>query len=125
MSAYLRVCLLALVLFAGASGGGAKAGQFLEAIEDLPLMPGLAELTDRGLAFDKPGGRIVEAYAQGAVTAAAVRAFYGATLPQLGWQALSRESFLREGEQLDVTVLSEAADGSGGGTLVRITLRPH
>ncbi len=125
MSGALKACLLLLALLIGPSGGSARAAGFLEAIEDLPLMPGLEELVDRGLAFDKPGGRIVEAYAQGPVTARAVQGFYGDTLPQLGWQPLSAESFLREGEQLDVTVLTEAADGQGGGTLVRFTLRPR
>ena len=118
--AWLRVWLLALALLLGQAAGGARAEGFLSAIPDLPLMPGLVELAERGVVFDKAGGRIVEAYAQGEVAGAAVRRFYGDTLPQLGWQASPAGSFLREGEKLEVAVLSE-----GGGTLVRFTLKPR
>jgi len=120
MSVCLKVLVLALALLAGPAASGARAEGFLTAIPDLPLAPGLVELTDRGVIFDKPGGRIVEAYAQGGIAGAAVRRFYGDTLPQLGWQALSADSYLREGEQLDVAILTES-----GGTLVRFTLRPR
>ncbi len=107
------------VLSAGVSGA-ARAETFLTAIADLPLAPGLNELSGQGLVFDKPGGRIVEAYAAGQTAAAAVKVFYGETLPQLGWQPLGGESWRREGERLDVTVLSET-----GTILVRFTLRPE
>lgn len=81
---------------------------FVGGVADLPLMPGLAEMPDRGLIFDKPGGRIVEAYAAGAVAPDAVASFYDTTLPQLGWQRDQGGGYLREGERLELT-LTEAA----------------
>src|SRR5919106_2367086 len=60
---------------------------YVAGIADLPLMPGLEELPDAGVVFDKPAGRIVDAYAQGRVTPASVLDFYGKALPQLGWRA--------------------------------------
>lgn len=124
MSARLKALVLALALLAGLSGGGARAEGFLGAIPDLPLMAGLTELTQRGVVFDQAGGRIVEAYAEGPVAAAAVRRFYGETLPQLGWQALGSgadgDSYGREDERLEVVILGES-----GGTLVRFTLKPR
>src|SRR3546814_11270477 len=51
-----------LFCFAAPPGGaaaqdGAGSG-YVAGIPDLPLMPGLKELPDSGLVFDKPGGRI-------------------------------------------------------------------
>src|SRR3546814_7081615 len=57
-------------------------------VEDLPLMPGLAEIADAATVFDAPQGRIVESYAAGTVAAAEIRSFYAQTLPQLGWTAV-------------------------------------
>ena len=55
-----------------------------------------------GVVFDSPGGRIVDAYATGDVSQSAVRDFYAATLPQLGWRALSVGVYQRENEILKV-----------------------
>lgn len=114
-----RALSLVLVFFLSVAGF-AKADGFLSSIADLPLMPGLSELADKGVVFDKPAGRIVEAYAEGAVSKAAVEDFYRQTLPQLGWQPGGGTAYQREGEQLDVEVLSDS-----GSTLVRFTLRPQ
>ena len=82
-------------------------------------MPGLAEVPDAGVVFDKPAGRIVEAYAEGAVARAEVAAFYAATLPQLGWRTRQSNVFLREGERLSLIFL-----GGDGDLIVRFTLEP-
>jgi hypothetical protein len=74
---------------------------FVGAIEDLPLMPGLIE-EEGGMVFDSARGRIVEAFATGPVSEAAVRAFYDETLPQLGWRPLGQGAFQRENEILMV-----------------------
>ncbi len=100
---------IGLGLPAGAQDSGAQDSDgFVGGVADLPLMPGLAEMPDRGLIFDKPGGRIVEAYAAGAVAPGAVASFYDTTLPQLGWQRDRSGGYLREGERLELT-LTEAA----------------
>ena len=61
---------------------------FIEQVTDLPLMPGLSELRGAGVVFDKPDGRIVEAYAEGGVDREAVLDFYYNTLPELGTTVL-------------------------------------
>jgi hypothetical protein len=58
------------------------------------------ERKDLAVSFDKPEGRIVEAYAEGRLTAAAVSKFYASTLPQLGWRDQGNNRFAREGEEL-------------------------
>ena len=75
----------------------AAAADFLEAVEDLPLAPGLVEDREAAMVFDKPGGRIVEARASGRRSPSAVAAFYGETLPQLGW-ALEPDGGTRQAE---------------------------
>lgn len=61
-------------------------GGFVSEIDDLPLPQGFTEIADRGFVFDKPAGRIVEAYASGLLSPEKVVDFYLGTLPQLGWQ---------------------------------------
>ena len=74
-------------------------------------MPGLTEVPGAGIVFDKPQGRIVEAYAEGAVAGDVVVAFYENTLPQLGWTEVSLPTGLthwrREGEVLQVELLAD------------------
>jgi hypothetical protein len=95
------------------------AAGFLSIAEDVPLMPGLAENADAAAVFDKPSGRIANAEAKGAVSADAVRRFYAATLPQLGWQALSGEQYRRDRERLRLSFA-----GRDGALTVRFELLP-
>ncbi len=70
-TAIIAALSLSLTLGAVPADRGARAeghAAYLAAVADLPLMPGLAEVPEAGLVFDQPSGRIVEAYAQGAVT---------------------------------------------------------
>lgn len=97
-----------------------SAEDYIADISDLPVMPGLRELPDAGVAFDKPSGRIVSAFAYGAVTRAQVHAFYRDTLPQLGWDRLDIGRYSREGELLEIDTL-----GRDGDLTVRYTLQPH
>lgn len=101
------------------SSASAAAG-FLSIAEDVPLMPGLAENADAATVFDKPTGRIGSTEAKGNVTAAAVRQFYAATLPQLGWQAAGPEQYRRETEQLKIGFA-----GRDGALTVRFELLPR
>ena len=99
--------LAAVLVLAAAAAGGQQA--FFTALSDLPLMAGLAEDPGDVLVFDNPGGRIVQVSATGDLAAGDVRAFYTATLPQLGWQAVESDRFAREGEELTVTYAREGA----------------
>ena len=89
-----------VIAFCMATASGADDAGFIAGVEDLPLMPGLTELKDSGTVFDSAGGRIVEAYAVGAVEEADVNAFYADSLPQLGWTAADKNMFRRSGETL-------------------------
>ncbi|MGB8275013.1 MAG: hypothetical protein WCF16_07050, partial [Alphaproteobacteria bacterium] len=94
----------------GADGQPVAAAdeKFVAGFEDLPLMPGLAQIPDAGVVFDAPSGRIVEAFAEGRIDPVAVKNFYGRTLPQLGWKKSAGDRFEREGEILDVEVTPDA-----------------
>lgn len=116
-----RLPAILLAILVALSGPAAADGTaYLTEIADLPLMPGLTEVDGAGLAFDKPSGRIVEAYARGAVEAADVRGFYKDSLPQLGWRAAGPDLFLREGERLALEILPD-----GPPLTLRFVLRPR
>ncbi len=105
----LLTALLALAALAPAAPLQAQGKDgYVAGIPDLPLMPGLQSLPDSGLVFDKPGGRIVEAFAEGDVEAQAVHGFYDQTLPQLGWRREAAGAYLREGERLRLDLSEEA-----------------
>ncbi len=109
--------IIAAVLLLAAQA--ARAEVFLAGLEDVPVMPGIAVVGGAGVAFDTPAGRIVEAYASGAVTRDAVRRYYRAALPQLGWTRTGALAFEREGERLTLELLGEA-----GAVTVRFELGP-
>ncbi len=109
-----------LALAASGAAAAAAGKSFLGGVEDLPLMAGLTEVAEARVVFDKPGGRIVEAFAVGAVGAAEVAAFYDAALPQLGWTRVGEGAFLREGESLEIGV-----DSDGSGVTVRFSIAPQ
>lgn len=119
-SATWKAALAALALLLAAGPAAAADGRFLRGVDDLPLMPGLTENADAGMEFDAPGGRFVEAVASGAVSAEAVRAFYAATLPQLGWTRTAEGHYAREDERLRLDV----SPAAGGGVTVRFVIEP-
>ncbi|MCW5731155.1 MAG: hypothetical protein KIT20_10375 [Alphaproteobacteria bacterium] len=120
-----RKCLcgaLAVLLALPILGRGpAGASEFVAGIADLPLMPGFRELPGEGLLFDKPGGRIVEAYAEGEdQPRQRVMDFYNQTLPQLGWRRAGDLVFVREAEELKLTLSEE-----GGRLIIRFDIAPR
>jgi hypothetical protein len=84
------------------------------------LVAGLTEDIDAALVFDKPSGRIVEAFASGALTRSEVTSFYDRTLPELGWRHLGDLAFTRENEVLRIIVSSDE-----GTVAVRFLLSPR
>ncbi|MEP2828635.1 hypothetical protein [Parvibaculum sp.] len=121
----LALAFLAALLFMPRM---ASAGDsYLDAVEDMPLMQGLAETGDGGIIFDKPSGRIVRSVAEGDVAPTAVRAFYVNTLPQLGWTRAEQYEligelliFRRENEQLEIQIVPV----SPSHTEVRFSIEP-
>ena len=91
--------------------GTAYAEEFLSVLDDMPLAPGLTELTDQAADFETPAGRIIDAAAQGEVGAAAVSAFYDNTLPALGWVRERQGQFVRDHERLTIAVAPAARKG--------------
>jgi hypothetical protein len=100
--------------------------RFVPGIEDLPLMPQLSAVQGENVVFEAPAGRIVEAWADGATSADAVREFYGKTLPQLGWRSSGPDLFRRENEtlRLEFPASSPRGGASAGRILVRFYLAP-
>lgn len=97
----------------------AQAADYSSAIEDLPLMPGMSEVTENAVVFDNPGGRIVETDVVTSAAPDVVSGFYQSALPQLGWTAASATVFTRAGEKL--TIESTVKDGR---THVHFNLTP-
>lgn len=102
------------------------ADVFVAGINDLPLMPGLRALQGEGTVFDAPAGRVVEAWAEGAVAREAVLSFYATTLPQLGWNTAGPDLFRREGEslRLEFPATSPRGNRASGTLLIRFYLSP-
>ncbi|HEX9462725.1 MAG TPA: hypothetical protein VGB82_08995 [Alphaproteobacteria bacterium] len=119
--------LLALVWLLGV-GPARAAENFVPGVDDLPLMPGLSALTGQGVVFEAPSGRVIEAWAEGAVSRDAVLSFYGSTLPQLGWTAAAPDLFRREGETLRLEFPAAgnrtAQPAAAGLLLIRFYLSP-
>lgn len=111
--------LFSLALILGLSHPAAAEG-FLGVYEDLPLAPGLSEVSGAGLAFDSPSGRIVEGYAKGAVKAGDILKFYATTLPQLGWTRETDTLYRREAE-----VLTLDTEPEGRALVVHFTISPE
>jgi hypothetical protein len=121
MRAILFCLLLALAAPAlGTSAGRAQETRYFEELPDLPVMAGLSEAQAAGVAFDKPGGRILTLYAYGPAEPAEVQRFYAETLPALGWQRAGEAAWVRAGERLALEI-----DTLGGETVARFTLAPE
>ena len=100
----LIAAALALIIGTAVPAQSTQA-QFVSVIEDLPLMPGLAEDTDAAMAFDSAAGRIVEARATGDIGASLVEAFYAKALPQLGWEKQTDGGYVRGDERLGLEII--------------------
>lgn len=94
---------------------------FFETLQDVPVMPGLTELEDYTLVFDKPEGRIIEMVAriEGA-SADDVREYYRRSLPQLGWVMASQDNYRRGAEHLSLNFEREKND-----LFLRMTVQPR
>lgn len=117
-------CLAVLLALAAPARGPTHAEVFLSVLDDVPVMPGMAELAGEAVVFDAPAGRIVSTAITGheseGLDPGAVLSFYGATLPALGWHARSRTRFVRDGE-----VLTLALERRKGRIRLDFDLRPQ
>jgi len=127
--AALGLGLLAVGVAAAAlwsAAGAARAAtpartgtQFSAYIDDLPIMPGLAE-DDEGYAFDLfQGGRLAEARLGGDADASVVRGFYAATLTQMGWKPSPAEPYVYTRGREKLTFLVEPRRARAGARAAR------
>ena len=95
--------------------------QFFVSMQDMPLMPGLVELPDQAIVFDKPEGRIIESlvYADG-LSFAEIRHYYESVLPQFGWSRIAQNAFERGDERLQMSF-----EGQEGESFLRMTVVPQ
>ena len=113
---------LNVLIVAPASITAQQGARFLSVMEEMPLMPGLVEVKDAAVIFDGPSGRIIEAFVVGSVQVDAIRAFYAAALPQLGWARQANGEYRRDAEILRVEVGPAPAGAKGADA--RFVLRP-
>ncbi|MDB5490940.1 MAG: hypothetical protein JWO78_789 [Micavibrio sp.] len=98
----------------------AEESRFFSTLSDIPLMPGLYEVTRDSLSFDKAEGRIVEtAAASETLNAGQIRDFYASSLPQLGWAANGKDAYTRNGE-----ILTLRLESKGALNVVHLSLSP-
>jgi hypothetical protein len=115
-----------VILFLTVSGPVlAEDPRFFSELSDIPLMPGLFELTDETVVFDKPEGRIVEtAAASETENMNKIKAFYDSALPQLGWAraplAAGAGDYIRQDEALSLRVESR-----GGLNVLKLMVSPR
>ena len=118
MRQFLLLFLFLMTIFPRAEAGQQS---YLHYMPDVPLPPGMAELPDQSVVFDKAEGRVIESIAISgeSISAREVRDYYGRTLPALGWSAAGPDRFLRNDEQL-IVKWEKVQDG----VLVRFSLSP-
>lgn len=118
MSVFLMILALC---WAGASfRTQAEPQRFFSVIQDVPLMPGLSEMADQAVMFDKPGGRFAESLADmGDLAPVSVAEYYARSLPQFGWQKSGENRYIRGHETLILEF-----EQSSGRALVRVSLSP-
>lgn len=84
----------------------AEPARFFEALYDVPVMPGLKELPDQTMLFDKPDGRIASVVAASETLGRdQIVAFYYAALPELGWKKIAENQYVRDKSRLSVDVV--------------------
>lgn len=78
--------------------------RFFSVLHDVPIMDGLIEIEDNTTTYDKPNGRIIDAFAKtNAISKENIITYYNATLPQFGWGKTAHGQFYRKDEILKLT----------------------
>ena len=85
----------------------AVAANFVEGMEDVPMMDGLSQITQDDISFGNEETRLLEAYLTSRrLKFAAVANFYKESLPQLGWIYQGNRGhnllFYRDGETMEI-----------------------
>lgn len=121
MNKYIKNLAIALILII-ASTGFANSSEFIEGLEDIPIIDNFTQVESENVSFGNEESRLIETYISSKkATFNEVRQFYAKTLPQMGWKVLKNNSevisFERELEVLEIVRESQKP------LLVRITLK--
>ena len=116
---YLISAVLFIMALRGLSHPVTAQKTFFSTVEDLPLMPGLSEVSEEAVFFDIIHGRIVEVVAIGAMSSDKITEFYDMVLPQLGWGKLSEGKFSRANETLQFWIRTKGQEN-----VLRISINP-
>lgn len=114
--------VMASIGFLTASAYSNGSARFFESLYDVPIMPGLEEMPDYALVFDKPEGRVAEAaaYSDGGLPPSEILKFYKTSLQELGWTQKAPAVYVREGEKLTISSKTQ-----GGQNMVLFLLEPQ
>lgn len=101
---YLRLFLMILVLNCGES---VYAADFVDGMDDVPLLEGMQQITKDDFSFGNEETRLLEAYFNAPrLNFAKIADFYNESLPQLGWIYQGNRGhdllFYRDGETLEI-----------------------
>ncbi len=99
-----------------------QAEQFIEGMDDVPMLEGMHQITQDDVLFGNEETRLLEAYFNAPkLKFSAIADFYNESLPQLGWIYQGNRGndllFYREGETLEVVRESVSP------LIVRITVK--
>ncbi len=124
------ILLSCLFWMAGATGGqGSETVSttttpppaFFEALYDVPVMPGLEELKDQAMLFDKPDGRIASVTAVSRTKGEAeISRFYADAMPALGWKKINENQYVRGDDLLGIELSLHSPY-----TVAKFTLSPR
>ena len=111
------LCLLFILLTTPA-----HAGEFIDGLDDIPLMPKTIQIHSNNITFGNNESRFSEAYISSKKNNFKnISEFYKKTLPQLGWNYVSNKEnalhFERDMEILDIVLEKNKP------LLVRVTLK--
>jgi hypothetical protein len=102
---FFAMIVVMSVGFAPSAKAQDEAFSFFQTINDVPVMPGLLELDEDAVIFDKAEGRIAKGSAVGKyVEIEDIHRFYAQTLPQLGWQQKNPGYYVRDDEYLKMSL---------------------
>lgn len=121
---FKKICIAVLMTAFLFTSTVAVAQGFSSAIEDLPIMDGMSEKTDKIVVFDTPEGRIVETTLETSLGNIQVFNYYRQTLQQLGWTSIggSDKAFQRENEMMTIDMYENPETGT---YYVTFKIAPH
>lgn len=121
MNKYIKNLAIAFI-FLIANVGFVSATEFIEGLEDIPIIDGFTQVDNNTVSFGNEESRLIETYISSKkATFKEAQNFYAKTLPQMGWKILKNTfesiSFERENEILEIVRENQKP------LLVRITLK--